>query len=720
MMEYAGDTYWRRFVLAYGWGARAAWLAAVVGRTIDEIERLRRTGACAPQAVPMEFAELWALYHGRPPADEDWPPPNKFGELRSYEWLAPEIALLASLVGQMGTNEIARILTERLRQVTGDPDAERNPQAVQVRMNKIGLQSSDVLGGITIPTAGQEIGSLAMVQQAIEKGTLTARRVGRLWVIPHEAWAAWKTSRTFPPDGYVPLSDYRERLGIRSDKLSEFARMGHVPTAVRCNPYGRYRRSTQYGAWYVDPAVGEALVADRQAGRPMPWHGKAMPDNLRRTFQLWTDRRHPDTCETCAQIWGANGPPQSYEEFERNYPPLAHGAKRHLTRPWSPGLTLAEVAAHAGRSEAHVRRAIDTGVLLATWEGRHLYVSRTEATRWVARKCPSGEGEKSWIALATAVKQYLFTPEELERFINDGMLTARVGTHGAARGVVYVSPHQCGQLRAKLGFSEQEAADRAGISIEDLRRLLVSVNWRGANRIPLVTVQAVIQRRDSRQGHTVVEAAAALGVEVQWVQDRVRDGTVVLQTTDWAPERPYLSEPMMRRLRNAMERPETVGGQTVPDLEGWLTLGQAADDAGVSTSTMSKWGTDGDVERRRVEPYWMYRQDSLRARARTYWATVRRHRAIPPAWLHAEQCGLEPPPPAIAPAPMLKRVRNVPAGRLHSVETAVATLISAGFEIVQLRPDRYLVDGIAVCSGPELILRARRLEIPLATSATSA
>lgn len=169
-----------------------------------------------------------------------------------------------------------------------------------------------------------------------------------------------------------------------------------------------------------------------------------------------------------------------------------------------------------------------------------------------------------------------------------------------------------------------------------------------------------------------------------------------------------------------MERPETVGWLTASDLEGWLTLGQAADDAGVSTSTMSKWGTDGDVERRRVEPYWMYRQESLRARARTYWATVRRHRAIPPAWLHAERCGREPPPPAIAPAPMLKRVRNVSADRLHSVETAVATLISAGFEIVQLRPDRYLVDGIEVCSGPELILRARRLEIALATSATSA
>lgn len=513
MMGGAGETNWQDFVLAYGWGARATWLAAVVGRTSEDIGRLRGTGACTQQAVPKGFAELWTLYHGRPPADEDWPPPTKFSGPCGYEWLVPEIALLASLVGQMGIKEIARILTARLRHVTGDPAAQRGRQAVQMRINRIGLQTSDVLGGITIQTAAQDIGSLAMVQQAIQKGTLPARRVGRLWVISHDAWAHWKASRTFPPDGYVPLADFRERLGIRSDKLSEFARAGHVPTSVRCNPYGKHCRSTQFGTWFIDPEVGEALVTDRQAGRPLPWHGKGLPDNLRRTYQLWQDRRHPDDCPTCSQIWGDAGPPASFAAYCDRYPSLGLQAKRHLTKHWVPGMPIDDLAA-------------------------------------------------------------------------------------------------CSTPRARR------------------RRVMAPV------------------------------AAPAL-----------------------------------------------------VDLTGWLSLGDAAADAGVSPSTIIHWADAGAVVRRRHEPWWLYWQDSIRVRARAYWETARVKRA-PPLWLQAERAGvtlpLHPPPSPTR----IRRIRNVPIGLSQStaalgVEAAIAALSDRGHVVVALKAGRYLFDGIAACTAGELIARAR-------------
>src|SRR5262249_39552352 len=156
----------------------------------EDITRLRSLGACQRLEKPKDFDELFALWHGRPPLDEEWPAPRKIGTGRAfYEWLQPEIALLASLVGRLGSAGISQILTDRLRQITGDDTAERNRQAVQIRTNLIGLQSTDVLNGITIRDAGREIKSVATVEHNIRQGNLPAFRVGRLWVIPHDAWA---------------------------------------------------------------------------------------------------------------------------------------------------------------------------------------------------------------------------------------------------------------------------------------------------------------------------------------------------------------------------------------------------------------------------------------------------------------------------------------------------------------------------------------------------
>jgi len=628
---HAEDASWQQFVLANGWRARLHELAAVVGRPEDEVERVRRTTACARLKQSKAFAELFALWRGRAPSDNEWPKPGKAGS-GGYEWQPPELALLASLVGQLAIEAIAQILTGRLRERTGDPSAQRTRTSVQVYINKIGLQTTDVLNGITTAAAGREIGSRVIVHDAIRKKQLRARRVGRLWVIPHAAWSEWKAKRVFPPDGYVLLNALRESLAIRSDKLSEFARMGYVPTAIRCNPFGVKGPSTKFGTWYVDKKVADQLLADRRAGRPMPWHGKPLADNLRAAFKLWQSRKHPPACATCAEIWGEKGVPQSYEAYADQYHPLAHGAKRHLSRAWTPGLTVPELATYAGRSASHVRRAISNGMLKPSLLGGRQYVTRTDATRWIARKCPTGDGEKSWVSLETACKQHLFTKQELRGFIADNQLISKVGTDGAMRGVVYVSRHQCAQLREKLGFTEEQAARRAGVTVQRLRLLLDGVNWRGAEGIPLPTLQAVIKRLESREGHTLEEAAEILGTTLQWVKARKDDGTIKVSQAKWDRRRVYITEPMLKRLQQAMHDPaprEQLSSE-------WLRLSDAAQEAGVSTTTLMNWATSGDLKRRESSNGFRYHREAVRARARTYWLTVRFHRATPPEWLGVE------------------------------------------------------------------------------------
>lgn len=625
------DLAWKRFVVDHGHQADARDLAFILRRPAEDVTHVRATGACSKGVRRKSFAELFQLWHGREPGEEDWPPPRQVrrGE---YEWQAPELALLASLVGRLGKDEIAQALTARLQGLTKDPAANRGGVAVQNAISRIGMQSSDVVGGITTAAAGREIGSLAMVNQAIHKRDLRAVRVGRRWVIPHDAWADWKARRVFPPAGYVQLSTLKQPLSIRSDKLSEFARMGYVPTAMRCNPYGTGQRSTQFGTWYVDAEVAKSLVADRHAGRPMPWHGKALGDNLRATYRLWQERKHPPSCKTCANIWGRQGAPGCFEDYERRYPALAHGAKRHLTLQWTPGLTVAGIAQKAGCAASQVRRAIANGTLEASEQDGAMLATKTDAIRWISRGCPVGEHQHSWLSLASASKRYLFTERDLEKFVAQGRLRSKTGTQGAMRGVVYVSRQQCATLREQAGFTEQEAARRAGVTIPQLRETLRGVDWRGTGAIPLATLQAVIKRLQSRQGYTIEEAAEALGREAGWVEDRIRDGTVRLLRTRWDNARPYLSEPMLQRLRAAGANPKS----PAPLGQNWLRLREAAIEAGVTAATIVKWARQGELTRVHEPTGWRYLRDAVRNRARAYWQNVRFHRAAQPQWLQAE------------------------------------------------------------------------------------
>lgn len=624
---------WELFVIANGWQADAGDLSAVVGQPVEVILRLRATGVCARLEKEKDFAELFVLWHGREPGEDDWPAPRKVGAHGAYEWQPPEVALLASLVGQISQAEITEVLSARLREKTGDLTAERTKNAIQVRTNKIGLQTTDVVGGLTVAEAAREISSYPMVYQAIEKGDLPTHRIGRLHVISHSAWAEWKSNRTFPPAEFIQLSSIREALGIKSDKLSEYARMGLIPTSLRCNPYGSKGKSTRFGTWWISKETAEQLLSDRRAGHQMPWHGK-YTDNLRTTFRTWEKRKHPESCKTCAEIWGEQGVPQNFDEYSVRYPDLAHGAKRHLTRPWSPGITLAEVATQAGKTIEEVRRAIENGALAATTEADGVHVSRTDATRWISRKCPNGESVRSWITLEVACATYFFTSRELRKFIDAGDLKVRIGLDGSVSGDECVLRHQCGQLREKIGFTEEQAARRLGVSVERFRRLVDGVDWRGAEKIPLATVQAVRKRLDSRHGYTIEEAAAALGQSDGWVKEQIEKGAARVSRAKWDRRRIYITEPMLQRLRDVLGRSAPAEKLSVE----WLLLSEAAMEAGVSLATLNDWGATGELAFREHKGVRHYHRQAVRAQARKYWQTVRFHRAAPPVWLSAEAC----------------------------------------------------------------------------------
>jgi hypothetical protein len=626
---------WQTFVVAWGGGARVDHLAQVLGVAPAAIQRLRARGACDGRPA-LGFPDLFAKWHGRPPRDEEWPPPAIRGGNRGYEWQPPELTLLASLVGRVGKAEIAQVLTTRLRQVTGDRKAVRQGVGLQLAMHRIGLQATDVVGGLTVAAAGREIGSRSILGHEIRQGRLAVRRVGRLLVIDHAEWARWKASRVLPPAGYVRLASIRRTLGLRSDKLSEWARQGFIPTAMRCTPVGAGERSSKWGTWYLDGTVARKFVADRRAGRPMPWWGQGDVANLKVTWRLWQTRQHPASCPTCRQIWGAMGPPTTFEDYVTRYRPLAHGTKRHLSRVWVPGLTLAEVAVDAGVGISAVKRAVKRGLLRAGRIGRGPWsVSRTDATRWKARHCPTGDSVRSHLSFGLAGRLYGFTRAELDAHVASGRLQTRRIISGPSRGQSYLVKQQVRELRDELGFSEEAAARRVGVSVARLRVLLRGLEWRPAPRIPAVVVANAIKRRNSHQGLTIREAAIRLKQPVRWVLAQIRAGLVRPLRTKWDRRRRYITDTMFGRLQAAI----TQQPAAEPLSAEWLHLSQAALVAGVSGTTLIEWARRSEIQTRPSPTGRRYHRRSVKARARKFWAHPRSQRAERPAWLQAEREG---------------------------------------------------------------------------------
>lgn len=627
---------WEQFVIDFGAFTPVDDLAHILGVPAEDIRRLRSTGACGSQGKRRHsFAELVQLWWGRPADDADWPAPRKVKAHRGhYRWEPPELGLLARLVGQLTPRQIAEVLTQRLQVITGDRAASRNAGAVQNQVSRLGMMSGEALGGLSTAQAAQECGSSAAVYQAIERGELKPRRLGRRYVIDRAEWDAFKASRVMAPPGFVQLSTIREALGIRSDKLSEFARMGHVPTAIRCNPTGQDIKSTQFGTWFVDPAVAAQLVADRHAGRPMPWHGKALTDNLRVTWKLFQARRHPPECASCQAIWGDHGAPADFEDYAKRYAPLPRGAKRHLTRIWSPGVTLAEVARRTRRTPADVRKAIANGALPVTSYRGTTYVSQSALTRWIARKTPIGDSAQCWLPVTEACRTYRFSGREIEDAIASRALISKVPADGKHKGQVCVSRHGCAELRAQVGYDIEDAARRVGVPVQRLRTLLTDLDWRDKGRIPLVVVQNAIKRRQSACGYTLDVAAQEVGRPLEWVKQQIADGVVRVARAPWDHRRLYLTEPMMKSLRAAATRPPAARKRL--DSAKWCSVARAATIAGVSTTTIIHWRERGEVEFERIPDGFRLSIASVKERALFFWATGRYVNRQPPGWVQVQ------------------------------------------------------------------------------------
>jgi hypothetical protein len=297
-------------------------------------------------------------------------------------------------------------------------------------------------------------------------------------------------------------------------------------------------------------------------------------------------------------------------------------------------LSIPDTARHCRTTAAIVRTAIANGTLAATQVEGRTYVSRTDATRWLARRCPTGDGAKSWLSLDTAQRLYLFEPAELRQLIANGTLRCKLGTEGAMRGKQYVLRHQCGQYRERTGFTLAEAVRRVGVDEGRMLELLAGASWRQRDeRIPLETIKTIIKRLASSPGYSVHDAAAMLRVTRAWVMARVEDGTIRLTTDKWDSGEPRITPPMFERLRAAKDRPPLRRGL---DPTRWCGLSQAAIEAGVTAATLVKWAAAGEVKRARDNGRYRYELTSLRQRALEYWQTCRFTRADRPAWV-AEQ-----------------------------------------------------------------------------------
>lgn len=611
---------WREFILEHGFKARTDHLSAAVGQPVDAIRRLRAKASCR-RHKPLDFPALFHLWHGRAPRSDEWPPPALRSSQRSYEWLTPEITLLTDLVGRVSKQEIVRILTTRLRRVTGDQRARRSPDAVQAMANGLGLRIREVRSGLTVTEAARRVGSRAIINYEIYQGRLRTFRIGRLHVIPLATFEAWQEGRRTPPTGWVRLASVKAPLGIKYDKLAEYASLGYVPHAVKA----------QDRCWYIPPSGARQLVRDARSGKPLPWHGKPLPSNLRQTWRKWRDRQHRH-CPSCRQIWGAQSAPRSFEEFCRRYPPLSHGAKHHLTYRQLPGLTTAEAGRLAGVPAHDVARAIRNGLLPGSQRGRRWIIKKADLTRWIARKRPAAINTQTTLSITTAIERYGLSRRRILSAIRSNRLKLVTIANGPARGEQYLLRHQVAEFAKSEGYTLAEATRRVGISPYRLKQLLHDLNWRSKKRVPFATVRVVKQRLTTPWAHSLDEAARVLHRPLRWIRTQIRKGVVRPSRSRADRRRLTLSEATIRKLAGIRNHRAT---RRVLHGEWWL-LSQAAHYAGVSNSTLINWNHDGRVNTRPSPHGTLYSRRTIERQARRYWAQVRFKRAITPKWLETE------------------------------------------------------------------------------------
>lgn len=611
---------WQDFVLEHAQGLRHDATAHIVGVTEQEVRQIRYQAGASNCRRLERFAEVFKLWHGRDPQDSDWPVPRREGSSRCYQWHPPELALLVSQIGLLGPNEIATLLTHRLRKVTGDPRAARSRSAVMVRIQQLGLQVSDLQGAITVAEAAHQLRGRTPIDKAIKRGELVARRVGKYLALDLRSWKAWLEKRDIAPPGSVRLSTLKGPLGIKSDKLSEWARAGLIPDTVRVNLCGD-GPTTQFGTWFILETTAKRLIADRAAGRPMPWAGKPYASNLATTWALYSKRRHHESCPDCSRIWSGLPAPRNLEEFSERYPPLTLSAKRHLTSNLSRGFTVMAAASYASCKTADVSAALRKGLLKRT-RGR---ITLAELQAWMGKGRPTGRTPLQWIAEETAMQRYGVTRQELRQIQE---ITSR-----ESNGVREYSRVQCAEHFGP-DYTRIRAARVLGVTPHKLDALCNGLEWQ---RHDIVTQSMMIQlrrRMEHSQGDTPTSAAKRLSVPLASVQAAIDEGVIEPLRSSHDAALLIITPPMLRVLRAHLRKP------SLPKPPPGLTLMEASRHAGVSTATLLKWCNDGEVRYRGAQPGRVYDPASVEARAREYWANARSGRQYDkrrPSWISAPE-----------------------------------------------------------------------------------
>ncbi len=619
----------RTFVLEHGWRVRADRLAHVLGVDAAAIRTLRNR-APARKGTPKAFGELFTLWHGRPPAEEDWPTPRRIGTRGGYEWLTPEELLLASFVGLHGPTDVAGILTDRLRRLTGDANAVRTAHETTIHASKLGLLQSDVLGGLTTAEAAKRAGvTKTLIFQELHRGTLRAFRVGTRHVIPVRALDDWKATRLpDPPKGWVKLWDLEKPLGIAgTSRLSWYAKNGLIPGAVFCAGH----------RWWIAPERAEEMLRTFRAGEPLPWHGKYSHRSVtRRSYELWLKRRH-QRCRECAALWmRVGGEPRSFDEFHPRWMQFFEVQKRHLTAP--DGISAERSAEQLGVDKHTVGHAIKNRVLPAERIGSRWIIRRADLRAWAARpqNMTSNDRSRSHRMLTTfrdgAVRHRL-TSRELGAALKSGALHV-VWQNCRA----YLLRHELAALKARINrISVHEAAERAKVSDAVFLRSAKACSWRPGERITARLIYEVRRRREASWQLSFAEAAARLGRPVAWIRAAIAVGVL----------RP-LKGVDRRQIVVGRKRVEQLLRDGIPELPPaprrgrpveWLQGFEACELAGVTFSTVKRWATDREIRwrpwRSTDGPFGArYHKLSVLKRARRYWSEeCRFRRAQPPAWL---------------------------------------------------------------------------------------
>ncbi|RTL33276.1 MAG: hypothetical protein EKK53_28315 [Burkholderiales bacterium] len=256
-----------------------------------------------------------------------------------------------------------------------------------------------------------------------------------------------------PPDGYVPLSDLARALGQRVDALSRLARISMVPDALRVER----REGTRSVAWYLPGRTADGLIAQHQAGHPMPWQGKPLVDDLAGKYRLWCVRRHPSACLKCHRIWGHSEPPANFEAYVARYTRLSLGDKAHLTQLWAKPRPLSEAMEHLVRLSGHDRvvEALENGALRTLERDGRAWMDSRVIDEWSAAGYPQAlpSAQQVWALPSTAAASSSVDVGQVLWLIEHDEVQARMGSGPVSKGRLFVDLLEVGAVIARRGLS---------------------------------------------------------------------------------------------------------------------------------------------------------------------------------------------------------------------------------------------------------------------------